>query len=187
MNEVEARLNSHEAVCAFRYEAINARLKRLERILIGAAGFIIVTLLAMNQARAQDTTMVMKYQGQPVPSAIAPSMSAFSQDVCGIPVSGAISSTVIGVSGGSVYTDANCERIKLAKTLNDLGLKVSAVAILCSDTRVWDAMMMSGTPCPIDGMIGDVARNEWIKREPKKFEKLYGKVPDLVVITPGDK
>ena len=187
MNEVEARLNSHEAVCAFRYEAINARLKRLEKILIGVAAFVIATLIGMNVARAQDTTMVMKYQGQPVPSAIAPSMSAFSQDVCGIPVSGAVSSTVIGVSGGSVYTDANCERIKLAKTLNDLGLKVSAVAILCSDTRVWDAMMMSGTPCPIDGMIGDVARNEWIKREPKKFEKLYGKVPDLVVITTGDK
>ena len=137
-------------------------------------------LAAINNTRAQDTTMVMKYQGQPVPSAIAPSMSAFSQDVCGIPVSGAVSSTVIGVSGGSVYTDANCERIKLAKTLNDLGLKVSAVAILCGDDRVWDAMMLSGTPCPYDGLIGDAARNEWIKKEPRKFEKLYGKVAPLV-------
>jgi hypothetical protein len=134
-------------------------------------------------AKAQDTNMNMNYKGQPVPSAIAPSMSAFSQDVCGIPVSGAISSTVIGVSGGSVYTDANCERIKLAKTLDDLGLKVSAVAVLCGDNRVWDAMMMSGTPCPIDGLIGDAARNEWIKREPKKFEKLYGTVPPLVTLS----
>ena len=47
MDEVEARLNSHEAVCAFRYETINARLKRLEKILIGSAGFIIVTLIAV--------------------------------------------------------------------------------------------------------------------------------------------
>ncbi len=46
VNETEARLNSHEAVCAFRYETINARLKRLEQILIGTAGFIIVFLLA---------------------------------------------------------------------------------------------------------------------------------------------
>ena len=130
-------------------------------------------------AMAQDTTMVMKYQGQPVPSAIAPSMSAFSQDVCGIPVSGAISSTVIGVSGGSVYTDANCERIKLAKTLNDLGLKVSAVAVLCGDNRVWDAMMLSGTPCPYDGLVGDAARDAWIKKNPERFEKLYGAVPPL--------
>jgi hypothetical protein len=47
MDEVEARLNSHEAVCAFRYESINARLKRLEKILIGSAGFIIVSLIAV--------------------------------------------------------------------------------------------------------------------------------------------
>lgn len=139
---------------------------------------IALGLLILN-ANSQDTTMTMNYKGQPVPSAIAPSMSAFSQDVCGIPVSGAISSTVIGVSGGSVYTDGNCERIKLAKTLNDLGLKVSAVGVLCADDRVWDAMMMSGTPCPIDGLVGDAARDEWIKRFPKKFEKLYGKVPPL--------
>ena len=45
INETEARLNSHEAVCAFRYETINARLKRLEQILIGTAGFVIVFLL----------------------------------------------------------------------------------------------------------------------------------------------
>ncbi len=126
---------------------------------------------------AQDTTI--NYRGQPVPSAIAPSMSAFSQDVCGIPVSGAISSTVIGVSGGSVYTDTNCERIKLAKTLNDLGLKVAAVGILCEDERVWRAMEMSGSPCPIGGSIGDSARKAWAEREPKRFEKLYGKVPNF--------
>lgn len=73
--------------------------------------------------KAQDTNMNMKYSGQPVTSAIAPSMSAFSQDVCGVPISGAVSSTVIGFSGGGVYTDQNCERIKLAKTLNDFTVK----------------------------------------------------------------
>jgi hypothetical protein len=134
-------------------------------------------------AMAQDSTMIMKYQGQPVPAAIAPSMSAFSQDVCGIPVSGAVSSTVIGVSGGTVYTDANCERIKLAKTLNDLGLKVSAVAVLCGDNRVWDAMMLSGTPCPYDGLVGDAARDAWIKKNPERFVKLYGAVPPLTTVT----
>ena len=148
---------------------------------------LLALLLLSGAVYAQDSTMTMNYKGQPVPSAIAPSMSAFSQDVCGIPVSGAVSSTVIGVSGGSVYTDANCERIKLAKTLNDLGLKVSAVAVLCGDERVWDAMMMSGTPCPIDGLVGDAARNAWIKKEPKRFEKLYGTVPPLAAITTGDK
>lgn len=38
MTETEARLNSHEAVCAERYEQINARLKRMERIIMNAAG-----------------------------------------------------------------------------------------------------------------------------------------------------
>ena len=125
---------------------------------------------------AQDTTI--NYKGQPPPSAIAPSMSAFSQDVCGIPVSGAYSSSVFGIATGVVVTDENCERIKLAKTLNDVGLKVAAVAVLCDDKRVWAAMEMSGSPCPIGGMIGDAARDAWIKQEPKKFEKLYGYVPE---------
>ena len=126
-------------------------------------------------AMAQDTTI--NYKGQPVPTAVAPSMSAFSQDVCGIPLSAAVSTVAIGVSGGTVYTDANCERIKLAKTLSDMQLKVAAVGVLCADERVWDAMIMSGSPCPIDGLVGDAARDQWIKSHPKKFEKLYGKVP----------
>jgi hypothetical protein len=45
IDETAARLNSHEEVCAFRYETINARLKRLEQILLGTAGFVIVFLL----------------------------------------------------------------------------------------------------------------------------------------------
>lgn len=146
----------------------------------------LVVLTYLPSSIAQDTTI--NYKGQPPPTAMAPSMSAFSQDVCAVPVAGAVSSTVIGFSGGTMYKDENCERIKLAKTLNDLGLKVSAVAVLCSDSRVWDAMVMSGTPCPIDGLVGDAARNEWIKQQPKRFEKLYGKVPPLVELKPtGDK
>lgn len=152
-----------------------------EKVILFFAG-LFLGFLCGAPAKAQDTTI--NYKGQPVPSAIAPSMSAFSQDVCGIPVSGAISSTVIGVSGGSVYTDTNCERIKLAKTLNDLGLKVAAVGILCEDDRVWRAMEMSGSPCPIGGAIGDVARKAWAEREPKRFEKLYGQIPKFEPAVP---
>jgi len=43
----EAALSAHEAVCAERYTGINARLKRLEQILIGSAGFIIAILLSL--------------------------------------------------------------------------------------------------------------------------------------------
>ena len=47
MTETEARLNSHEAVCAERYDQINGRLKRLEGIIIKACA---VMLLAMSGA-----------------------------------------------------------------------------------------------------------------------------------------
>jgi len=43
--DTESRLNTHEELCALRYEQINARLKRLEQILLGTAGFVIVFLL----------------------------------------------------------------------------------------------------------------------------------------------
>ena len=44
INETEARLNSHEAVCAMRYEAINARLKRIEGIILKSAGIMLVSM-----------------------------------------------------------------------------------------------------------------------------------------------
>lgn len=135
----------------------------------------IVALLFPLCVAAQDTTI--NYRGQPPATAIAPSMSAMSQDICAVPVSGAISSTVIGFSGGSVIKDENCERIKLAKVLNDVGLKVAAVSILCQDARVWDAMEMSGSPCPIGGSIGDAARKAWVELHPDRFMRLYGAVP----------
>jgi len=43
VDATEARLSTHEEVCAFRYEQINARLKRLENILIKTAGLVIVS------------------------------------------------------------------------------------------------------------------------------------------------
>ena len=138
--------------------------------------FVLLAVAFAYPAKAQDTNMNMKYSGQPVTSAISPSMSAFSQDICGIPVSGAVQSTVIGVSGGSVYMDDNCIALKWAKFYNDAGLKVTAVSIACqADLKNWYAMEMSGTPCPIGGAVGDSARQAWYKLYPERFEKLYGK------------
>jgi len=96
-------------------------------------------------------------------SASAPSMSAMSQDLCVVGVSGGISTVGIGLSGGTYYTDENCERIKLSKVLNDLGMKVAAVSILCQDPRVFFAMEQSGTPCPFEGKIGKEASDQWLK------------------------
>jgi hypothetical protein len=46
-DKVAAQLDTHEAVCAERYLGINARLKRLEGILITCAGTMIVLLLGI--------------------------------------------------------------------------------------------------------------------------------------------
>jgi hypothetical protein len=99
---------------------------------------IILVLFLIHNAHADTTTI--NYKGQPPPSAISPSISAFSQDVCIVPVTGSVSSTLFGLSGGSGYKDVNCERIKIAKTLNDLGLKVAAVSILCQDFFIHPAL-----------------------------------------------
>ena len=96
-------------------------------------------------------------------SASAPSMSAMSQDLCVVGISGGISTVGIGLSGGTYITDENCERIKLSKVLNDLGMKVAAVSILCQDPRVFFAMEQSGTPCPFEGKIGAAASEQWLK------------------------
>ena len=69
-------------------------------------------------------------------------------------ISGGISTFGVGISGGTYITDENCERIKLSKVLNDLGMKVAKVSILCQDPRVFFAMEQSGTRCPFEGKIG---------------------------------
>jgi hypothetical protein len=180
-HDVESKLNTHEEVCAIRYEQINARLKRLEQILIATAGFIIVFLLSQSYAHADTTTINNK--GMPVPSAMAPSMSGFSNDMCKSGLSGGANTGMFSISGGTTITDENCERIKLAKTLNDLGLKVAAVSVLCQDNRVWEAMEMSGSPCPIGGSLGYTAKRAWHEKDPKRFEKLYGPTYTLPLVT----
>ena len=97
------------------------------------------------------------------PSAGAPSYNSMTQDVCAVGVSVGVQTFGIGVSGGKHAIDKNCERLKLARILNDFGMKVAAVAILCQDERVFESMIQAGTPCPIDGKIGKEAKQLWGK------------------------
>jgi len=98
----------------------------------------------------------------PPPSANAPSYSSMSQDVCSMGISGSVTTSFVGVSGGKHHIDQNCERIKLAKVLKDFSMSVAAVAILCQDERVFAAMMISNTPCPApNGLLGDDAIKFW--------------------------
>ena len=97
------------------------------------------------------------------PSASAPSYNAMTQDVCAVGASAGIQTFGVGISGGKHFIDKNCERLKLARILNDFGMKVGAVALLCQDERVFEAMIQAGTPCPISGKIGKDALALWNK------------------------
>ena len=96
-------------------------------------------------------------------TANAPSFSAQSQDVCATGMSAGVQTFGLGFSGGKTFRDMNCERIKLAKVLYDFGMKVASVALLCQDSRVFEAMAHAGTICPIDGRIGSEAMALWKK------------------------
>ena len=97
----------------------------------------------------------------PPPSAIAPQINFSNQDLCTVGVSGAVQTQILGLSAGKTVRDMNCEKLKNAKTLYNMGMKVAAVSTMCQDERVFDAMMQAGTPCPYDGMIGEQAKAAW--------------------------
>ena len=109
---------------------------------------------------------------QPPPTAVAPTMmSGGNSDLCSTGTSGAVQTQIFGVSSGGTVRDLNCERLKLSKTLYDMGMKVAAVATMCQDRRVFDAMMAAGTPCPYEGKIGEQAKAQW-EANPEKIPQL---------------
>jgi hypothetical protein len=117
----------------------------------------------------------------PPPTAVSPTINTTNTDLCVVAESGAVQTQILGVSTGAVTTDLNCERLKISKTLYDMGMKVAAVSVMCQDARVFDAMNKAGTPCPIDGKIGEEAKAEWdnnpsMKPESIKSEMKHGKV-----------
>jgi hypothetical protein len=109
---------------------------------------------------------------QPPPTAVAPAMmSGGNNDLCTTGTSGAVQTQILGVSSGGTVRDMNCERLKLSKTLYDMGMKVAAISTMCQDRRVFDAMMAAGTPCPYDGVIGAQAKAQW-EANPDKIPKV---------------
>jgi hypothetical protein len=117
----------------------------------------------------------------PPPSAISPSINASNSDSCTIGVAGAVQTQILGISAGKTVRDVNCERLKNAKTMYDMGMKVAAVSIMCQDERIFKAMWDAGTPCPFDGLIGQQAKDAWnenpekipgFDKEKKKWRKM---------------
>lgn len=107
---------------------------------------------------------------QPPPSAVSPQFnSGNNSDLCTVGVAGAVQTQILGISAGTTFTEENCIRLKNAKLLYDMGMKVAAVSIMCQDKKVFNAMMMAGTPCPYDGKIGDEAKIAWDSHEENPY------------------
>jgi hypothetical protein len=104
------------------------------------------------------TTTTVTQEGTPVQTAVAPSGASYNQDVCTFSGSAGVQTQVFGLAIGKPFKDETCERLKLSKQLQALGLKVAAVSVMCQDHRVWWALYESGTPCPTNqGLISDDA------------------------------
>jgi hypothetical protein len=97
------------------------------------------------------------------PTANAPSVVVNNSDVCKSAYSAGLQTGFAGLATGITVTDENCERIKLSRGLFGMGMKVAAVSMLCQDVRIFDAMIMAGTPCPYKGKIGAEALEAWKK------------------------
>lgn len=130
---------------------------------------LIMLLFIPTLAVAQNNTVTSTVTGTTTvdktpPTASAPSVVINNQDVCTSASSVAIQTQVLGFATGQTVTDENCERLKLARSLYGMGMKVAAVSMLCQDERVFEAMQMAGTPCPFEGKIGEAAQREWDKQ-----------------------
>jgi len=132
---------------------------------IGLVAFALV--LSTGAAYATDTVTSATVSSSTVvdkapPTASSPSIVVNNSDICQTGTSGALQTSLFGISGGATTRDLNCERIKLARSVYGMGLKVAGISLLCQDLRVWNALWMAGTPCPFLGAIGDAAKEKWL-------------------------
>ena len=117
----------------------------------------------MNSALGAETNTVSStvVTDKSVPTASAPSIVVNNSDICKTATSGAVQTQIFGIASGITVTDENCEILKLSRSLYAMGMKVAAVSLLSTDYRVFDSMLMAGTPPPINGKIGSEALTEW--------------------------
>ena len=147
-----------------------------EKIIGLSIGLIVVAIVLFTPINAEandpiitESTSTVTTNGNqttkvesPPPSAIAPQFgSGNTSDLCTISSSGSVQTQILGLSVGTTYTEENCLRLKKAQKLYNFGRKVAAVSVMCQDPDVWEAMMSAGTPCPIDGLIGQKAKDAW--------------------------
>ena len=151
------------------------------RKIAAAVLFVMVSSITLAQPIVTDSTSRSTTNStsttvkSPPPTAVAPAITIINSDVCAVAMSGAAQTQILGISFGTTITDKNCERLKLARSTYDMGMKVAAVAIMCQDERVFTAMMNAGTPCPVDGKIGEQAKKIWEENPDRVPQKVKSK------------
>ena len=124
---------------------------------------IISILLFSQKILGADTNTVSStvVTDKSVPTANAPSVVVNNSDICKVATSGAIQTNILGLATGVVVDDELCQLLKLSRQLYASGLKVASISLLATDPRVFDSLVMAGTPPPYMGAIGSEALEKW--------------------------
>jgi hypothetical protein len=152
----------------------------IKTIIIGGAflassAYAVDPIITDSTARSTTDSTSTTTVKSPPPTAVAPAITTINNDLCAVAASGAVQTQILGISIGSTFVDKNCERLKISKTLFDMGMKVAAVSVMCQDERVFTAMMNAGTPCPVDGKIGEAAKDIWSEHPERQPQKVKSK------------
>jgi len=122
---------------------------------------LVFMFLSIQNSWSETNTVSSTVVNNTPPTANAPVIPNSNSDICKVGVGGSIQNNVLGLATGVLIDDELCQLLKLSKTQFAFGMKVSAVALLCQDPRVWDSMLDAGTPCPARGFIGAEAAQYW--------------------------
>ena len=123
---------------------------------------VVFMYLSIQTSSAETNTVSSTVVNNTPPTANAPVLPNSNSDICKVGIGGAVQNNVLGIATGVLVDDELCQLLKLSRSQYAFGMKVSAVAILCQDARVWDSMADAGTPCPVRGFIGAEAEQYWL-------------------------
>ena len=122
---------------------------------------VIFMYLSMQTSSAETNTVSSTVVNNTPPTANAPVIPNSNSDICKVGIGGAVQNNVLGIATGVLIDDELCQLLKLSRSMYSYGMKVSSVALLCQDHRVWTSMQDAGTPCPVNGLIGQEAADYW--------------------------
>ena len=129
--------------------------------LLCAVATIIFMFFSIQNSWAETNTVSSTVVNNTPPTANAPVLPNSNSDICKVGIGGAVQNNILGIATGVLIDDELCQLLKLSRSQYAFGMKVSAVAILCQDPRVWTSMQDAGTPCPVNGRIGAEAAAYW--------------------------